>query len=154
MKIFLFIGIYYLVCSNEFKMYTINVAKIIETRGLDSFQTASLLFPSNKHPQKALDRVIEGKSKLDSEQVAFLADLAGIPISTLYTQEGWSCRSRGHVHTMTNGKYTAFIHMDIGLLRIQIGSKRITTGLLSKSIELGELIETINNIIHKNETKN
>lgn len=155
-------------------MYTIDVAKVIETRGLNSSQVASLLFPSNKHPQKALDRVIEGKSKLDSEQVALLAHLAQLPIATLYTEEGWSCRSRGHVHTMTNGDYTAVLDMSVGMLivfqgaaekphmymnegtlqNLKIGADSKHVCIVSKSIELGELIETINNIIHKNETKN
>lgn len=88
-------------------MRTIKVKEIIETRGLDIKEVARQLFPKNKYPDLALNRVIKGKNVLDADQISKLALMAGIQLSELFSGEAWKGSSRKGVHIFTNGDFRA-----------------------------------------------
>lgn len=88
-------------------MRTINVKEIIEVRGLDTKEVARQLFPKNKYPDLALNRVIKGKNTLDADQISKFALLAGIQISELFSGENWKAAQSKGVHVFTNGEFRA-----------------------------------------------
>jgi len=57
-------------------MQFIDIPAVIEARGLDKKVVAAQLFPSNRHPVLALNRVIKGVGYLNELQINKLALLA------------------------------------------------------------------------------
>jgi hypothetical protein len=54
-----------------------NLSKIIEDSGLRIEYVAQKLFPDNKHPYNALNRVVSRNGELSAEQLRILATLTG-----------------------------------------------------------------------------
>lgn len=69
------------------EMEQLNINKILDDYRPDRKELASVLFPSNRYPEDAFNRIVTGVAKLDSEQVARLADYLGVFVHTLYTVE-------------------------------------------------------------------
>ncbi len=136
-------------------MKTIDLNLLITDRQLEKKEIAILLFPQNAHPEQALRRVLEGVSLLNSDQISRLSLAAKIPINYLFTGKGWKGTSRGSVHVLSSGRYTAEVDMDMA--RIVIFDKETlfhSENLISRNIPLSELIEGINNQILRYEAKN
>lgn len=126
-------------------MQKIKLAETIKALNLDKREVAKTLFPGNKFPKMALDRVLEEEAVLNADQISRLALFANVPVSSLFTGEGWGCKSRGKVHTFTNGDFVAKVDMDLG--KVDMFHKNTifhTESLISNSIELTELIELLN----------
>ena len=131
-------------------MKTINLKKIIEVKNLDKKEVAAELFPTNKFATLALDRVLDGKSVLDANQISRFSLYSGIPIAELYSGADWSSTIKGGTHVLLKGAY-----------RAELDSKTWTTKLFHKdslfhefilhkpSISLAEYIETLNSVISK-----
>jgi hypothetical protein len=66
-------------------MRTIDVKEIIEKHQLDAKEVAQQLFPGNKYPKLALNRVMAGSAQLDANQMSKLALLIGVQVSDLYS---------------------------------------------------------------------
>jgi len=99
-------------------MRTINVKEIIETRGLDTKEVARQLFPKNKYPDLALNRVMKGKNVLDADQISKLALMAGLQISELFSGENWKASSRKGVHVFTNGEFRAELDSETWITKV------------------------------------
>jgi hypothetical protein len=99
-------------------MRTIKVKEIIETRGLDIKEVARQLFPKNKYPDLALNRVMKGKNVLDADQISKLALMAGIPLSELFSGEAWKALSRKGVHVFTNGDFRAELDSETWMTKV------------------------------------
>lgn len=99
-------------------MRTINVKEIIETRGLDTKEVARQLFPKNKYPDLALNRVIKGKNVLDADQISKLALMAGLQLSELFSGENWKSVARKDVHVFTNGEFRAELDSETWITKI------------------------------------
>ena len=99
-------------------MRTIKVKEIIETRGLDIKEVARQLFPKNKYPDLALNRVIKGKNVLDADQISKLALMAGLPISELFSGGNWKAVARKGVHVFTNGEFRAELDSETWITKI------------------------------------
>lgn len=83
----------------------IDIESIIEKCGLNSKEVAVHLFPDNKYPKLALNRVISGESFLDSEQLSKLAMMADLSVSQLY-KSGWKTSSKKNKIILTNEDFT------------------------------------------------
>lgn len=88
-------------------MQSIDIAKIIETRGLDFDTVARTLFPENGHPTAALKRLIAGESELHWTHIQYLAYAADLTLVQLLTGQDWEQSVNSHTHTVTAGDYTA-----------------------------------------------
>jgi hypothetical protein len=70
-------------------MQTINLEKIIKDTGVSQKELAEMLFPNNRHADRALNRIKKGRGFLNSQQIGKLAELVEIPISRLFSTSGW-----------------------------------------------------------------
>lgn len=95
--------------KNEMEQLDIN--KIMEEYKPDRKELASVLFPNNRYPEDAFERILRGVAKLDSEQIARLADYLGVFVHTLYTVDGsdWSGSVDNGCIKLTKGGHTARI---------------------------------------------
>lgn len=99
-------------------MRTIKVKEIIETRGLDIKEVARQLFPKNKYPDLALNRVIKGKSVLDADQISKLALMAGLQLSELFSGGNWKATARKGVHVFTNDEFRAELDSETWITKV------------------------------------
>lgn len=89
-------------------MKDINLKHLIESRDLCYNEVAVLLFPDNKHPKLALNRVLKGEARLDSAQISRLAAFMKVEISDLYGLPGWKASlGEDGIHVFKNGEFTA-----------------------------------------------
>ena len=136
-------------------MQKIKLAETMEALNLDKREVADTLFPSNKFAIMALDRVLRGEAVLNADQISRLALFANVSLSSLFTGEGWGCKSRGTMHTFTSGEFVAKVDMDSGVVEMFHKTTLFhTVTLTSKSIELTELVEVLNKQILNYEAKN
>lgn len=130
-------------------MQTIDVGKLIRESGLDIKLVARHLFPGHIYAVTALQRILNGVGKLDSDQLSRLAMLLGTSVDQLYTS-GWKHQSNDGTHIFTHADYTACV--DLGDMSLKLWHKNSmfhTEVLLSKSILLTDLIEHIDKILDK-----
>lgn len=99
-------------------MRKIKVKEIIEARGLDIKEVARQLFPKNKYPDLALNRVIKGKSVLDADQISKLALMAGLQLSELFSGENWKATAHKGVHVFTNGEFRAELDSETWITKV------------------------------------
>jgi len=99
-------------------MKTIDLKAIIEASGLDLDFAASQLFPTNQYATLALNRVMNGKALLKSDQVAILSKMVNIPIGDLYSGKSWTPNSRDGMHEFTNGDYKATLDTNTWITKV------------------------------------
>lgn len=127
----------------------INIDRIIEQSGLDSEEIAVKLFPNLAHPRKALQRVLNGESKLDSDQIAKLSSLTNIPIQDLFN-DTWKSRSSNGIITFTKGDYLVCLDNDSNITRIyKKGASFHESILHNGAISVKDYLKTVDDIIEK-----
>lgn len=136
-------------------MRTIKVKEIIETRGLDIKEVARQLFPRNKYPVLALNRVIKGESVLDADQISKLALMSGLKISELFSGENWKATARKGVHVFTNGEFRAELDSETWITKVfhkdsMFHESIINSGSTPVSEYLSQLDLIINNFKSQN----
>ena len=99
-------------------MRTINIKEIIEKQGLDVKEVSQHLFPKNKYPRLALNRVMTGDAVLDADQISKFALMAGINISDLYSGANWNAKSKQGIHVFTNGDFRAELNAGTWVTKI------------------------------------
>lgn len=133
-------------------MRTIDLRRIIEQNHLDWGEISTELFPKNKQPRRALDRVAKGEALLDSEQISRLATLLGVEIQDLYAGYEWKATSKPGLMTLTTDKFRAEIDTKNWILKVYANDKLFHDEvLMSPTIQLSELLKNLNQIIEKYE---
>lgn len=136
---------------------TINLRELVEQRGLRLQEVAEILFPDNRFPRAALNRVLNGKTLLNSEQVSRLAAWLSVSVDDLY-RGAWSSEFRGETCILTNGNYRAELSVKTGETKVfHLGSLFHETVLHDPAIPLSKYIELLNTIIKNhqaNESRN
>lgn len=136
---------------------TINLRELIKQRGLKTREVAEFLFPRNKFPHVSLQRVLDGKALLNSEQVSRLAAWLGMSVDDLY-KGGWSSEFKGGTCILTNGNYRAELSVETGETKLfHLGSLFHEIILHDPAIPLRQYIELLNAIIKNhqaNESRN
>lgn len=126
---------------------TINLRELIEQRGLKTREVAEFLYPDNKFPRVALQRVLDGKALLNSEQVSRLAAWLGISTDGLY-KGGWSSEFEGETCILTNGNYRAELSIRTGETKVfHLGALFHEIILHDPAISLSQYVELLNAII-------
>ena len=126
---------------------TINLRELIKQRGLKTQELAEFLYPGNKYPRVSLQRVLDGKSLLNSEQVSRLAAWLGISVDSLY-KGGWSSEFKGETCILTNGNYRAELSIRTGETKVfHLGALFHEIILHDPAIPLSQYIELLNAII-------
>lgn len=132
----------------------IRLKEILDASGLDMTEVAKHLFPTNKYPKLALDRIIDGKAFLDSHQLSKLASMTGMTVSELYGGQ-WKQTSKGDTITFTSDTYKAELNTKTWIIKIFDNDSLFHESLIvSGSTVLSELIGKLNLIIinHKSKT--
>ncbi len=139
------------------KTMTIDLRELIEQRGLKIQEVAEFLYPGNKFPRVSLQRVLDGKALLNSEQVSRLAAWLGISIDSLY-KRGWSSEFKGETCILTNGNYRAELLTKTGETKVfHLGVLFHEIILHDPAIPLSQYIDLLNAIIKNhqaNESRN
>lgn len=131
-------------------MQTIDVRRIAEAAGLDIQQVAEHLFPDIKHPRKALVRVINGESLLNSDQLSKLASMAGCSVSDLYGGTKWSMKGQGKVVLFESEDFSAKLDTDTFNLQVFHKSSLFHEDVLvHKALPFSELLGELNRIINQ-----
>ena len=86
-------------------MKQFNINSIVEQYKLNTEDLAKVLFPAIKYPGLAFARIQKGEAALDTEQLRRLADFIGVPISELFTENGWNGAVKEGVLTFIKGPY-------------------------------------------------
>ena len=135
-------------------MRTIDIKKVIDSAGLDFKEVATQLFPKNKYPDLALNRVIKGVNVLDADQISKLALMANVPISGLFSGEEWKAVSKGKIHVFSNGDYKVELDPETWISRIfHNGSLFHESVIHSGSTPLSEYLENIDILINQFQNK-
>lgn len=126
---------------------TIDLRELIEQRGLKTREVAEFLFPGNKYPRVALQRVLDGKALLNSEQVSRLATWLGVSVDSLY-KGAWSSEFEGETCILTNGNYRAELSIRTGETKVfHLGALFHEIILHDPAISLSQYVELLNAII-------
>jgi len=88
-------------------MKAFDLNKIMEVHKLEVHKVAKHLFPANKYPKLALDRILKNEAFLDTNQLSRLAQLIGTSIENLYSNNEWSMKTKKGLLHFTSDKYTA-----------------------------------------------
>jgi hypothetical protein len=70
-------------------MQKVDLGRIMETAKLKTSKVGEALFPDNREPSQAVRRVMRGDALLNSEQLAKLAELIGVPVGMLFDTASW-----------------------------------------------------------------
>lgn len=149
----------YYICdtTKKDKTMTINLRELIKQRGLRIQAVAEFLFPNNKFPRVSLQRVLDGKALLNSEQVSRLATWLGISVDSLY-KGGWSSEFKEETCILTNGNYRAELSIKTGETKVfHLGALFHEIILHDPAISLSQYIDLLNAIIKNhqaNESRN
>lgn len=126
---------------------SIELAKIIALCKLEEKELAEILFPQNKYPAAALQRIIQRESLLDSEQVLRLSKFTGLSLEELYG-ESWTAITKGKKVYFTKGDFKAELDTETWVTKLYnkealFFDKVISSGVVS----LKEYFNKIDNII-------
>ena len=128
-------------------MKGINLRKIIEHHELDSTEIAKLLFPKNRHPLLALNRILFNKAVLDADQISRFSMFTGIPIADLYDGTGWQSRYSKGKHILTSGDYRAELDTETWSTKVFKNDTLYHEFIMhAKSITLSEYIQRLDSI--------
>lgn len=134
-------------------MKTIDLNKIIESQELDPKEVAQQLFPGNKYPKLALNRVISGEAVLDANQISKLALMTGLSIDQLYSGNDWKMRSKAGIFYFQNGEYKAELNSETWVTKIFHNDSLFHESVITSGVTpVSEYIDKLNSIINK--TKN
>lgn len=134
-------------------MKTIDLSGIISKQKLDPKEVAKQLFPENKYPKLALNRVLAGEAVLDANQISKLALLTGLSMDQLYSENDWKATSKAGIITFQNGGYKAELNTETWVTKIfQNDSLFHESIITSKTIPVSEYLNELNSIINKNQS--
>lgn len=129
-------------------MRTIDVKRAIEKSGLDTKEVAKQLFPGNKYPKLALNRVVSGEALLNSEQISKLALMLGVNIADLYGSQ-WKMESKKDVITFTSEDYRAELNTKTWVTRLFCSNSLFHESVIhSGSISISDYLKEISLIIN------
>jgi len=134
-------------------MKTIDLTKIIEGNNLEVKAVAAELFPCVKYPKLALDRILKGESKLDSDQLSRLSTYTGLEIEELYSGKNWRVKSKEGMIILEAEEYRAVINTQAWTTTL-FHKKTILhdTIIHNNTISLDQYIKKLNTIINNYNT--
>lgn len=134
-------------------MKTIDLNKIISEQKLDPKEVAQQLFPGNKYPKLALNRVLSGEAVLNANQISKLALLTGLSIDQLYSENGWKSTSKAGIIEFQNGDYKAELNTETWVTKIfHKGSLFHESIITPGATPISKYLNELNSIINKNQS--
>lgn len=134
-------------------MKTVNLERIIEQNNLSPHEVAAELFPTNRYPKRALDRVLAEEGHLDAPQLSRLAALLGVEVQDLFTGSQWKATSTPGLMVFTHEDYRAEVDTEKWMTKVFAkGSLFHEDAIHTRTITLSELLMDLDNIIKKHES--
>lgn len=134
-------------------MRTIDLKGIISKQELDPKEVAQQLFPGNKYPKLALNRVLAGEAVLDANQISKLALLTGLSIDQLYSENDWKSTSKAGIIAFQNGEYKAELSTETWVTKIfHNGSLFHESVITPGATPVSQYLRELNSIINKNQS--
>lgn len=131
-------------------MKIFDLKEIIEKQNLVVKEVAKELFPTNKYPKLALDRVLSGKAFLDTNQVSKLSMMTGISIEKLYSGGQWKASATDDKLKFTSENYTAELNTETWITKIYHKDSLFHEAIIHNgNIALSEYLTKLTNIINK-----
>lgn len=131
-------------------MQTIDLASILEKSEVSKKELAKLLFPSHKYPGLAINNVLKGELKLDSEQISKLSSFTGISIEDLFQISKWKMESLKGQIEFSNGEFKALLNTETWITKIFCNDSMFHESVIhAGTIPLSEYIKQINELISK-----
>lgn len=96
---------------------TFDLREVIKHFGADTNEVAKVLYPDRQYPRLALDRVLSGKTNLDTKQLTNLAKFFGVFVQDLFNIDSWKGETRNGMICFTKGAITAEYHNGICTIR-------------------------------------
>lgn len=130
-------------------MNIINLPLLIEQYDLRTRDIAEHLFPGNKYSKLALDRILNGTTLLNSEQISRLSQFTGIAIENLFSNSRWEIYSNEkHEVKFNSGDYEAILDTEKMTSKI-FHKKHIfhTEVIHARNIQLSEFIAHVESVI-------
>lgn len=122
---------------------------------LTNAKLGELFFSDHKHPEKAVARLLSGKSEMTESQIRILASFLAVKPGDLFeieTQNGWLDKTeKNGIFTIQKGRYTATYDSEKGITTLFCEGKKINEIILSQASYLGKFIELLDNAILVNE---
>lgn len=134
--------------------------EIIDRRGLDPEDVATVLFPALKYPLTGLVRVLDGRQLLNSMQLVNLSKYLLLPVRTLLSEDWDTTTLAGQPNKVVCFKtdidgntHKALLDTSTGLTVLFCNNDKTTeVSIHSKSITLSEYIDFLNHLIITNES--
>lgn len=134
-------------------MKTIDLNGIIIKQELDPKDVAQQLFPGNKYPKLALNRVLAGEAVLDANQISKLSLMTGLSVDQLYSENGWTSTSKAGIIAFQNGEYKAELSTETWVTKIfHNGSLFHESVITPGATPVREYLNELNSIIIKNQS--
>lgn len=121
---------------------TFDLRKVIKYFGADTNEVAKVLYPDRQYPRLALDRVLSGKTNLDTGQLTNLAKFFGVFVQDLFNIDSWKGETRNGMICFTKGIITAEYHNGICTIR---NGNNIENIIVPAGTSVTELITILNN---------
>jgi hypothetical protein len=136
-------------------MAIIDLVKTLKTAGISDLEVARELFPSNRYPLFALNRILRGKALLNSAQLSRLALLCGCSVTDLYEPTGWiSERGTRSLAVFTRPGYRAELDLNTMVTRLFADDQLAhTETITSRSLPVEEYLKRQSEIIEELKTK-
>lgn len=130
-------------------MSCFNLNFIIKKYDLNVDLLAQQLFPENKFPKSALERILDGKAFLDTNQLVELSKITNTQISELFTSSTWSPKEVEGKLVFVKGNFKVELHLDTFITNIYRKDKLVVEDAIicKNSIKLSEYLELVNKTI-------
>lgn len=136
------------------EMQKLDLGRIMEIAKLKTATVGAQLFPTNQDPKAAVRRVIKGDAFLNSEQIAKLSEMLGVPIGLLFSDAAWSMTkpSDSKKRVIQFRSYEYFAELDLDTMTTTVSRN----GLLffekithPKGVEITEYLNDLTDLIIK-----
>lgn len=126
-----------------------DLREVIKYYGADSNEVAKVLYPDRQYPRLALDRVLSGKTNLDTDQLIKLAEFLGVFVQDLFSVNSWKGgRDTDNNLCFTKGPYKAVYRN--GLISLHKDGQTEKVIIVSSGTTLTELITILNQTTNGN----
>ena len=127
-----------------------DISEVIEKHSLDKEVLAKSLFPNNKYPRQAFERVLKGEAELSVGQLEMLANYIGVLVPDLFTFNSWADASENGHLAFKKGPFLVKVNYAGAYITIFKDNKlvdQVVSGFSGMPFE--KFIDYIDNLIKK-----
>ena len=125
-----------------------DLQKVIDYFGLNKEELERVLFPHQMYKKQALNRVLEGKSQINVEQLEKLAEYIGIFVSDLFSLNTWKGSADGNGLIFTKGEYKVKVNYNGSFISVYKGENlKYQQVSALQNYSISEFIEHIDSLI-------